>query len=89
MAKINVIRPCVVHIGGNEYKLEPGIHDVPDHVAATAVGHGLAEMVVDVDVSVAVPEPEPEPPPVVEEAPDKALHLLGTRRKSTSRRRKG
>ena len=86
MAKINVLRPCVIHSGPNEYSLEPGICVVPDHIAATAVGHSLAELVVDVDVSVAVPEPEPAP--VVEEAPDKALHPVNTRRKST-RRRKG
>ena len=81
----------MIHSGPNEYSLEPGICVVPDHIAATAVGHGLAER-MDEPVPAPVPEyviPEPEPEPVVEEAPDKALHLVNTRRKSTSRRRRG
>ena len=91
MATINVLRPCVIHSGPNEYSMEPGIHVVPENVAATAIGHNLAER-VDEPAPEPVPEyviPEPEPEPVVEEAPDKALHLVKTRRKSTSRRHKG
>lgn len=89
MATINVLRPCVIHSGHNEYSMEPGIHVVPENVAATAIGHNLAER-VDEPAPEPVPEyvpPDPEPESVVDEAPDKALHLRGTRRKGTRRRR--
>ena len=90
MAMIHVLRPCVIHRGADEYNLEPGIHAVPADIADRAIGHGLAVMFIDETQAPApVPTAAPEPVPVVEDAPDKALHPRGTRRKGTSRRRTG
>jgi len=88
MAMIQVLRPCIIHCGADEYNLEPGIRAVPAEIADRAIGHGLAVMFLD-DTTMPDPVTEPEPIPVVEDAPDKAMHLKGTRRKGTSRRRRG
>lgn len=85
MATIQVLRSCVIHSGANEYPLDPGIHVVPPDIADKAIGHGLAVPFID---ETPTPATEPEPVPAVEDAPDKALHPRGTRRKGTGRRRR-
>ena len=87
MARIQVIRPCVIHAGPSEYAFEPGEYIVSHDIADKAIGHGLA---------IALPEFQ-DVPPAVETAPNTALDAAPTvttelkpgrgRRKGQARRR--